>query len=118
MGCDATLASKSTATSSAFDAGTFAGYRVGSQGLLGAGVASEMIVSTYLNNSLQESRVVVSSTVALDLSLLSNDGTTVLGFTTTLPFNEIRIRVKSLVSVLNNVQIYHAVAKQYCEGPP
>ncbi|MBK9687160.1 MAG: hypothetical protein IPO65_05160 [Saprospiraceae bacterium] len=116
--CDATLASKSTATSSAFDAGTFAGYRVGSQGLLGAGVASEMIVSTYLNNSLQESRVVVSSTVALDLSLLSNDGTTVLGFTTTLPFNEIRIRVKSLVSVLNNVQIYHAVAKQYCEGPP
>ncbi len=118
LGCDATLASKSTASSSSFDAGTFAGFRVGSQGLLGAVIASEMIVSTYLNNSLQESRVVVSSTVALDLSLISDDGTIVLGFTTTLPFNEVRIRVKSLVSVLNNVQIYHAVAKQYCEGPP
>jgi hypothetical protein len=76
----------------------------------------KLVVSTYLNNNLQENKVVVSNTIAIDLSLLSNDGTAVLGFNTTLPFNEIRIRIKSLVSILNTVQVYHAVAQQYCEG--
>jgi hypothetical protein len=42
IGCDATLACKSTIANSAFDAGTFAGFRVGSQGLIGAGVVSEI----------------------------------------------------------------------------
>ncbi len=115
-GCDATLSVKDN--SNVYPGGIYAGYRIGTSGLIGAGVGVRIEVSTYLNNSLQESQIVVSNLVGLNSDLLFADGTTNVGFITdsTKSFDEIRIECTTLVAALYTLNVYHAVVKKYCPG--
>lgn len=113
--CDGTLSVKDN---NVYPGGTYAGYRIGTSGLLGSTVDVQIEVSTYLNNSLQESEVVVSNLVGLNSDLLLPDGTINVGFVTdsSKNFDEIRIECTTLVAVLYNLNVYHAVVKKYCPG--
>ena len=56
---------------------------------------------------LAESKIITNSGLSINTFDVLSDGTAVVGMTTTLPFDEIRIRYQSLVAVLFTATIYH-----------
>ncbi len=117
IGCNATIGVVDDTAVDTYPAGTWAGFRIGTSGLLGVGVSSTVTVQTYNNGSPVQSQVVVSNVLGLDSDLLFADGTANVGFVTTSPFDEVRITFQTLVGVLWSAQIYHAVITKYCVGP-
>ncbi|PHN06874.1 DUF4347 domain-containing protein [Flavilitoribacter nigricans] len=118
LGCDGTVSVKDNDASDTYPGGAFAGFRVSSAGILQASVGAEITISTYNNNVLQESEVVVTTGVGVNSLLISGDGTIVLGFITTSDFDEIRITYDALIGVLFTAQIYHAVIEVFAAGVP
>ncbi len=117
-GCSSTLSVVDTDVSDTYPVGTFAGYRVGTAGLVGVSIGLNIVISTYNNGSFVESQTVVSSGLGLNSSLLNGDGTATLGFVTTLgAFDEIRITYTAAVALLFTGTVYHAVVQRYCAGP-
>lgn len=117
-GCSSTLSVVDTDVSDTYPVGTFAGYRVGTAGLVGVSIGLNIVISTYNNGSFVESQTVVSSGLGLNSSLLNGDGTATLGFITTLgAFDEIRITYTAAVALLFTGTVYHAVVQRYCVGP-
>lgn len=114
--CNATLSTKDTDANDTFARGSWAGYKIGTGGLLGLSVMPSITIETYMNNTLQETENVSSSLLSLDPSLLSASSTTLVGFNTTLPFDEIRITYQTL-GVLFSTRVYNAVVVKYCNGP-
>ena len=116
VGCNATIGVTDT-DGDIYPAGTWGGYRIGTADLLGAGVAAEVTLTTWNNGVLQETYEAISSLVSVNSDLVSADGTTLIGFVTSLPFDEIQISYESLVSTLFTAQVYHPVITKYCAGP-
>ena len=117
INCDAQIGVRDNDVGDTYTAGTYAGYRIGTTGLIGVTIASAVTISTYNNGVLAESAVITNSSLAISSFAIQSDGTAVVGFITTLPFDEIRIRYQALVSVLFTATIYHPVIKSYCAGP-
>ena len=117
INCDAQIGVRDNDVGDTYAAGTYAGYRIGTAGLIGVTIASAVTISTYNNGALAESAVITNSTLAISSFAIQSDGTAIVGFITTLPFDEIRIRYQALVSVLFTATIYHPVIKSYCAGP-
>lgn len=116
-GCNSTLSVVDNDALDSYPAGTFAGFRIGTAGLLGVSIGSSVTIATYNNGSFVESQVVVNSGLGLNSSLLNGDGTATVGFITTGAFDEIRITYQSLISALFTGTVYHAVVQRYCAGP-
>lgn len=102
VACPAALAVKLEGLRTA-PAGYYAGFAVGSSGLLDVSVLSAMRLTTYLNGVAQESATGVG---LLGLNLLPN-GQSQVSFPTILPFDEVRIERISTLSVLDNLNIYY-----------
>ncbi|MES2241007.1 MAG: hypothetical protein V4497_12190, partial [Bacteroidota bacterium] len=92
--------------------GTFAGYVIDDLGTLAqVNLLQSLQISTYNNGVLQESRTAGQLT---DLSLVGIDvlgsvpGVYNVGFKTTLPFDEIRLTLNSVASVVNSINVYGA----------
>lgn len=96
-----------------FTAGTFAGFDFAQIGLLEIGIFSNITISTYQGNTLRESKS--GSNLAVGVSLLSGSRK-IVGFTSTLPFNKIRITTSGINAALGSLQVYHAVVNEFCEG--
>ncbi len=95
-----------------FPAGTFAGYSVEKQNfIISGGLFTGVTVTTYLNGQLQETK---TNSALADFTLLTQwFGTPANfytpGFKTTLPFNEVKISIGGLVSVLDQtLKVYGA----------
>lgn len=117
-GCSSTLSVVDTDVSDTYPVGTFAGYRIGTAGLVGVSIGLNIVISTYNNGSFVESQTVVSSGLGLNSSLINADGTATLGFITTVgAFDEIRITYTAAVALLFTGTVYHAVVQRYCAGP-
>ena len=116
-GCNSTLSVHDNDVADIYTAGTFAGFRIGTAGLLGVSIGSSVTIATYNNGSPVESQVVVNSGLGLNSSLLNGDGTATVGFITTAAFDEIRITYQSLIAALFTGTVYHAVVQRYCAGP-
>lgn len=117
-GCSSTLSVVDTDVSDTYPVGTFAGYRIGTAGLVGVSIGLNIVISTYNNGSFVESQTVVSSGLGLNPSLINGDGTATLGFITTIgAFDEIRITYTAAVALLFTGTVYHAVVQRYCAGP-
>ncbi|WP_084523761.1 T9SS type A sorting domain-containing protein [Adhaeribacter aquaticus] len=80
-----------------------AGFIVGSSGILDADALSRLTITTFLNGAEQES---TNEANLLSLALLP-DGKQQLYFTSTKPFNEVRLRLNSLATLLQNLRIYY-----------
>ncbi|GGA79665.1 hypothetical protein GCM10008015_20460 [Flavobacterium palustre] len=92
--------------------GTFAGFVIRDLGTLAqVNLLQSMIISTYNNGVLQEAR---SAGQLADLSLLGIDvlgstpGVYNVGFKTNLPFDEIKLTLNSVASVINSIDVYGA----------
>jgi hypothetical protein len=94
-----------------YPAGTIAGFTIKDiNNLIELDLFQSLTISTYNNGTLQETK---TAGQLLSLSLLtpifgSGPGFYNVGFKATLPFDEIRIRVGSLASVISNVNVYGA----------
>ncbi|MFH4965171.1 Ig-like domain-containing protein, partial [Gaetbulibacter sp. M235] len=115
LACEAEL-SVSDTDNEVYPAGTFAGYKVSSNGLLQVSIGAEVTISTYLDGNLKETYNAVTSLVGVDTSLLDAEGNVILGFVTSQDFDEIRIGYNSLISLLFSAQVYYPVIKKYCAG--
>lgn len=92
---------------SSYPAGSFAGFVVEDMtGLLGLSLLEAFEVETYLDGTLQES---ATSSQLVDLPIFISNNRSTVGFNTTVPFDEIRLKVISLASLLVDVRIYHAL---------
>ena len=92
--------------------GTFAGFVIDDLGTLAqVNLLQSLQISTYNNGVLQESK---SAGQLIDLSLLGLDvlgsvpGAYNIGFKTVLPFDEIRLTLNSVASVINSINVYGA----------
>lgn len=84
-------------------AGNYAGFVLGSAGLLDAAALSGLRISTYRNGQLQET---ASGASLLELSVLPDDKAQV-SFPTKLPFDEVKIERVGLLTALDNLNIYY-----------
>ncbi|TDE01393.1 hypothetical protein [Flavobacterium sandaracinum] len=94
-----------------YPVGTFAGFTIQDlNNLLELNLFQSLIISTFNNGVLQESK---GGPQLIGLSLLvpilgSGPGFYNVGFEATVPFDEIKITVNSLATVINNVNVYGA----------
>ena len=84
-------------------AGFYAGFVIGSSGLLDAGVLSGLKISTSLNGVSAES---FTGAGILELHVLP-DGKAQVSFPSTMPFNEVKIERVGAVTALDNLQLYY-----------
>ncbi len=92
---------------STYPAGTFAGFDIENNILIGANLLTAGNVSTYLDGVFQESE----SGRLITLSLLSSSRQ-IVGFNTTKPFDEVRFTVGNLVGVnVGTTRVYRAIIK-------
>ncbi|AOW10815.1 DUF7507 domain-containing protein [Flavobacterium gilvum] len=104
-----------TDTNTDYLAGTYAGFKINTGGLLNVNLLGSITITTYLNGVEKES---VTGASLLGVGLLngsSNDY--VVGFNTKQSFDAIEISVGGLVSLLNTVNVYYPVIRNYCAGP-
>ncbi|WP_413533986.1 hypothetical protein [Empedobacter brevis] len=92
-----------------YPTGTHVGFTIADVGgIIKADLLETFAIKTYLNGNLQET---VSSTGLLDLSVLGiinvGIGQTNYGFKSTKPFNEVKIEISSLASVINTIKVYN-----------
>jgi len=115
--CEGTISVVDNDAADTYSAGTFAGFKVSSNGLLQTSISAEVTIETYNDGAFSESFDAVTSTVGVNSALIDPSGNIILGFVTSQPFDEVRIVYNSLVSVLFTAQIYHAVIEEFCAGP-
>lgn len=88
-------------------AGYYAGFMLGSSGLLDLSVLSKLRLTTYkVINGVRTKQESATGANLLDLKLLPN-GQYQVSFATTLPFDEVQIEQLDTASVLNNLDIYY-----------
>ena len=92
---------------STYPAGMFAGFDIDNPALIDLSLLGGLTISTYLDGVLQETTV----GTFLSLSLLSGTRQ-IVGFDTSLPFDEIQLTVSNLVSAdLGTTLVYSAIVQ-------
>jgi hypothetical protein len=98
-----------------YPAGTFAGFDIEGIVLLNANVLDGITVKTYLNGLQQESKTGNGPLISVNTFLLVSSGRQTIGFVTTLPFDEVQIRLANVATVtLGTVRVYSAVLEKFC----
>ena len=88
-------------------AGYYAGFMLGSSGLLDLSVLSKLRLTTYKTvNGVRTRQESAMGANLLDLKLLPN-GQYQVSFATTMPFDEVQIEQLDTAAVLNNLDIYY-----------
>jgi uncharacterized repeat protein (TIGR01451 family) len=104
-----------TDSNTTYAAGTLAGFKIApSGGLLSLDLLNGITIKTYNDGALKET---FSGASLLGLSVLSSSTDYIVGFNTSMAFDAIEITLTSGISVLNSINIYHAVIREYCAGP-
>lgn len=114
--CNATISVKDSDANDTIARGSWAGFKIGTGGLVGLSLLPSITIETYRANNLQESHNVSNSLLSLNTSLINANSTTLVGFNTTLPFDEIRITYQT-IGVLFTTRVYNPVIVKYCNGP-
>jgi len=101
-----------------YPAGTFAGFDVGITSILSANVISNLSISTYRNDTLQQTFSGGSLLVGLSSTLLTDSNRSIIGSTTTQAFDEVRLTVSQPVSVsLGAINVYSTTLTRFCSTP-
>lgn len=116
-GCSGTISVKDINPADVYPAGTWAGFRIDTDGLLGITLGATVTIRTFLNGTLRESYEGITASLRLNSNLISQDGSTNLGFVTSMSFNEIQITYSALLGVLFTGTIYHAVIMRFEAAP-
>ncbi|MEP6646544.1 MAG: Ig-like domain-containing protein [Saprospiraceae bacterium] len=98
-----------------YPAGTFAGFRIENANLVDVNALSGITVSTYLGGSQQESQTNAGSLVSVASGLLLNEDQQIVGFVTTMPFDEVKIKLANTVSLnVGTTRVYNLVLEGFC----
>ncbi|MEP7197030.1 MAG: hypothetical protein ABI851_10960, partial [Saprospiraceae bacterium] len=100
-----------------YPAGTFAGFNIRNLKLIGLDVLSGITIKTYKDSVFQESANVGAGLLSVNSSLLNGSGEQLVGFLTTMSFDEIKFEVTNLLGVANVTQVFSAVVDSFCAGP-
>lgn len=101
-------------TQTVYPAGTFAGFDILDIRAAGLAVGSTHTVTTFLNGTQQES---VTDGTGLSGGFFTSSGRSTTGFKTTLPFNEIQLKVTHTGAAgASPTRVYGAVVKRFCAG--
>lgn len=117
IGCSRTIVVKDNDTADTYPAGTYAGYKISSAGLIGASLLATVNVSTYNNGVFAETLYSTTSLAGINSALLNADGTANVGGLTTKSFDEVRITFTSLASLLFTNNVYYAQIEKFQAGP-
>ena len=93
-------------------AGHLAGFDIENVTALGAGLFNSTIITTYLNGVQRETAS--GNSLAISAGLLSSSGRQVVGFMTTMSFDEIKITLNQNGLSLGTTKIYNAVCQKFC----
>jgi hypothetical protein len=100
-----------------YPAGTFVGFDIQNISVLGLDLLENMIITSYLNGVEQE--VIVGNDLLLSVPLLSSTGRMTVGFVTTTAVDEVKFSIAYPLNVdLGITNIYSAIFRRFCEGPP
>jgi hypothetical protein len=92
-----------------YPAGTFAGFDIENASLIGLSLFNGATISTYLNGNPIPQETSAGSLISLKLLSVNRQ---IVGFTTTKPFDEIKITVSNVVGLnLGVTRVYNAVLK-------
>ena len=106
IGCSRFLQVNAVAT---YPGNSFAGFLIKDNGTLGLTLLGGITVTTYLNGTFVQSASGNSLLSAVALGGASPAYQ--VGFKTTLPFNQIRITVDGVASILTDISVYYAYIK-------
>ncbi|MBA4849844.1 DUF11 domain-containing protein [Emticicia sp. BO119] len=96
--------------SSTYPAGSFAGFLIKENtSILGLNLLGGVTISTYNGGVLQET--VAGTSLLSAVALPGTTPTYQVGFKTTLPYNQIRITVGGVASLLTSINVYYAYVK-------
>ncbi|KDN56728.1 DUF7507 domain-containing protein [Flavobacterium seoulense] len=99
-----------------YPAGTFAGYTIENPALLTVDALNSVVVATYLDGVLQETKTGNGPLVGIGTDLLVGTGKQTLGFVATKAFDEVKISFQNTVGVnLGIVKVYNAVFQKLCD---
>src|SRR5690606_12515290 len=96
----------------AYPSGTDTGFIIrDTNDLLQADLLNSLTITTYLNGVVQETETGTGLLALEALGLVSvtpseTNGFSLVGFTTTMPYNEVRLTVGSLVGAINSIEVY------------
>ena len=100
-----------------YPAGTFAGFHIENVSLVGADIFNGITVSTFNDGVFQESQTSSNPLITVGTDLLVNEGEQIVGFVTTMPFDEVIISLSNLVSFdIGTTIIYDVVLERFCPG--
>src|SRR5690606_17864354 len=99
-----------------FPAGSQAGFVIrDTNDLLQLDLLNSLTITTYLDGAIQETQtagglLALEALGIVNISPSSTDGFVLVGFTTTLEYDEIQLTVASLVGVINSIEVYGSYA--------
>jgi hypothetical protein len=101
-----------------YPVGTFVGFRIENPTLVGANALSGITVSTYLNGAFQQSQTNAGTLVSVNTDLLVNDDQQLVGFVTTMPFDEVKISLYNVAGVdVGTTKVHEMVITTFCPTP-
>ncbi len=107
-----------------YAAGTVAGFELdassGGASLLSVDVLNSFAIATYLNGEKQEESMVTSDSSVANVGLIkfNQSGKSKVSFTTSLPFDEVRLIAWGVnIDVINALKIYYAFVGENPEMP-
>ena len=99
-----------------FAAGTFAGFELENQSILGLSLLGNTKITTYLNGVPRDSAT--GNGLLLGTTLLSGTDRQIVGFVTSKTFDEIKYTMIQPAGVdLGTTFVYNAIVKSFCDGP-
>lgn len=99
-----------------YPAGSYAGYDIENPTLLGAGLVSGVTITTYLNGVQRETIAGNGLLIGAPTSLLTGVNRQVVGFVTSLSFDEVKLTVNQNGANLGTTNVYGAIFATYCAG--
>ncbi len=98
-----------------YTSNTFVGFRIENPNLVDADALTGITVSTYLNGTFQESQTNLGALVTVGSDLLVNDDQEIVGFVTTLPFDEAKISLNNVGAFnIGTTRIHELVITPFC----
>ncbi|MDI9880639.1 hypothetical protein [Flectobacillus longus] len=110
----ASLAVKDVLTT--YPIGTFAGFNISNPSLINANLLSGITIRTYKAGVLQESSG-VGTLLSVNSSLLTGTGEQLVGFISTMEFDEVKLEITNLLGILSTTKVYNVVLESFCAGP-
>lgn len=101
-----------------YPAGTFAGFDIETDVLVGVGISSNITINTYKDGGASPVQTVTGSSLLVSAPLLSSAGRQTIGFVANAEFDEVQLVINQPLNVsVGTTRVYSALFKTFCNGP-